>query len=83
MSIFAIGVLCPITQQGELFPRNCVLENILMGKENKKEAFPELKCAYLEIKLDPKNKKASYKCCHPKVVMCQEDKHKFSAKEVK
>lgn len=81
MKIFAIGAVCPITKKEELFPRNCTFTNIQVGKKHIQDAFPELKCAYLEIKLDPKNKRVSYKCCHPGSIMCMDDKKTYAGKK--
>lgn len=83
MKIFAIGTTCPITKDGELFPRNCMFSNIQMGKKQMDKAFPELKCAYLEVKLYPKTKKATFQCLHKDSIMCIDDKQVYKGKRSK
>ena len=83
MKIFAIGTICPITGKDILFPRDCVFTNIIMGRRQIKNAFPELKCAYLKIKLDPKKKEAIFKCCHTNSIMCMDDEKTYKGKKSK
>jgi len=80
--IFAIGTYCPITQSQELFPRTCIFENLTIGKSEPRDLFPELKCAYLEVNLNPKTKKVTYQCLHPQSIMCTKDKNLYKGKRV-
>jgi len=82
MGVFALRIVCPITKEIELFPRNCILSNTYLGKKELDKAFPELRCKYLEIDIEPKTKRVTFKCTHKKAIANSNDKILFKGKRL-